>query len=78
VTFGPTEAICVQELKDRGARSIWNPVSLEDRSFQDRSIRLADAGDAERPSGAMGRLGCVVAVARLEKAAPAVLNAPTR
>jgi len=51
---------------------------LKERSFQERLIWLAEAGVAERPSGASGTLWGVEALATLEKESPAVLNAATR
>jgi len=66
VTFGPTVAIWVQELKDKGARSILKTLSLKEWSFQERLIWLAETGIAERPSGAIGIVCGVVALAVFE------------
>jgi hypothetical protein len=66
VTFAPTVAIWVQELRDRGARSILKRVSFEELSFQVRFTWLVEAGTAERPFGAIGTLCGVVAFAVFE------------
>jgi hypothetical protein len=62
----PTTTTSVKGPEELGARSILNPVSLSELSFQEREMLLLLAGDvAIRPDGAIGTVvagGKVVAV----------------
>jgi len=59
-------AISAQGPEEAGARSSLKPLSLNELSIQDRSIRLEEAVAAERAEGGDGIVAGVVALAVFE------------
>jgi hypothetical protein len=79
LTFAATLARNAHGPLDVGPRSIRNPASLKELSFQARSMRVGLTAEAARPEGAMGIVWGVVALATFEFAEKLLpLNARTR